>query len=40
LLLVRSWKKAEKAADLDKRGNPLKKPAKKASTKKTTAKKP
>lgn len=36
LLLVRSWKKAEKAADLDKRGKPLKKPAKKATT---TAKK-
>ena len=33
LLLVRSWKKAEKAADLDKRGNPLKKPAKKTPAK-------
>jgi uncharacterized HhH-GPD family protein len=32
LLLVRSWKKAEKAAELDKRGKPLKKPAKKATT--------
>jgi uncharacterized HhH-GPD family protein len=40
LLLVRSWKKAEKAADLDKRGNPLKKtPAKKTPAKKTPTKK-
>ena len=40
LLMVRSWKKAEKAADLDKRGNPLKKtPVKKTPAKKTPTKK-
>lgn len=40
LLMVRSWKKAEKAADLDKRGNPLKKtPVEKTPAKKTPTKK-